>query len=132
MERETERRAVSAEKLSTIASLVDSRFQISGDALESMWNNILLMNEHTWGWGRSVTEPHSEDSTRELAYKRLRGTMARDQMEYVLDRAMTTIAGRIETPSRALVVFNPLNWTRGGWVEFDLQKTRELFDLESK
>jgi hypothetical protein len=132
MERETERRAVSAEKLSTIASLVDSRFQLSRDALDSMWNNILLMNEHTWGWGRSVTEPHSEDSTRELAYKRLRGTMARDQMEYVLDRAMTTIAGRIETPSRALVVFNPLNWTRGGWVEFDLQKTRELVDVETQ
>ncbi|HEY6189539.1 MAG TPA: glycoside hydrolase family 38 C-terminal domain-containing protein [Pyrinomonadaceae bacterium] len=131
MERETERRATSAEKLSTIAALVDSRFQPSRDAMRSMWDNILLMNEHTWGWGRSVTEPHSEDSTRELAYKRLRGTMARDQLEYVLDRAMTTIAGRIETPSRALVVFNPLNWTRGGWVEFDLQKTRELVEVET-
>lgn len=132
MERETERRATSAEKLSTIASLVDGRFQLSRDALDSMWNNILLMNEHTWGWGRSVTEPHSEDSTRELAYKRLRGTMARDQLDYVLDRAMTTIAGRIETPSRALVVFNPLNWTRNGWVEFDLQKTRELVNVETQ
>jgi alpha-mannosidase len=131
MERETERRAVSAEKLSTIAAMVDERFQPSRDALEDMWNNILLMNEHTWGWGRSITEPHSEDSTRELAYKRLRAVMARDRMEYVLDRAMTTIAGRIETPQRALVVFNPLNWVRHGWVEFDLQKTRELVEVET-
>ncbi|HEX8141165.1 MAG TPA: glycoside hydrolase family 38 C-terminal domain-containing protein [Pyrinomonadaceae bacterium] len=132
MERETERRAVSAEKLSTIAALVDRRFQPSRAALDDMWNNILLMNEHTWGWGRSITEPHSEDSVRELAYKRLRGTMARDQLDYVLDRAMTAIAGQIETPSRALVVFNPLNWTRDGWVDFDLQKTRELVDVETQ
>jgi hypothetical protein len=64
-----------------------------------MWDSIFLMNEHTWGWGRSVTEPHSEDSERELAYKRLRASMARDQIDYVLDRAMTAIAGSVETPS---------------------------------
>jgi alpha-mannosidase len=131
MERENERRAVSAEKLATIASLVDQRTSPARTALNAMWDNILLMNEHTWGWGRSVTEPHSEDSVRELAYKRLRAMMARDQLEYVLDRAMTAIAGQIETPSRALVVFNTLNWERDGWVEFDLQKTRELVEIGS-
>jgi hypothetical protein len=132
MERSNERRAVSAEKLSTVATLVDRRTRPSLVALDSMWNNILLMNEHTWGWGRSVTEPHSEDSLRELSYKRLRGTIARDEVDSVLDRAMTAIAGQIETPSRALVVFNTLNWKRDGWVEFDLQKTRELFELETQ
>ncbi|HEX7312462.1 MAG TPA: glycoside hydrolase family 38 C-terminal domain-containing protein [Pyrinomonadaceae bacterium] len=131
IERENERRAVSAEKLSTIAALVDPRSRPSRAALDSMWDSIFLMNEHTWGWGRSVTEPHSEDSEKELAYKRLRAVMARDQVDYVLDRAMTTIAGSIETPQRALVVFNTLNWRRDGWVEFDLQKTRELFDIET-
>jgi hypothetical protein len=131
LERENERRAVSAEKLASIAALVDHRSQPSRNSLESMWNNILLMNEHTWGWGRSITEPHSEDSTKELAYKRLRATIAHDSLEYVLDRAMTVIANRIETPERALVVFNALNWSRNGWIEFDLQKTRELVDVES-
>jgi hypothetical protein len=132
LERENERRGVSAEKLATIASLVDSRSRPSRAALDSMWDNILLMNEHSWGWGRSVTEPHSEDSVRELAYKRLRGTIAHDNVEYLLDRSMTAIAGEIETPSRALVVFNTLNWKRDGWVEFDLQKTRELVDIETE
>jgi alpha-mannosidase len=132
MERENERRAVSAEKLATIASLVDTRFEASRIVLGEMWNNIHLMDEHTWGWGRSITEPLSEDSTRELAYKRLRGTVARDLIEYQLDRAMTAITGQIDTPSRALVVFNTLNWKRNGWVEFDLQKTRELVDIESR
>ncbi|HWS87917.1 MAG TPA: glycoside hydrolase family 38 C-terminal domain-containing protein [Pyrinomonadaceae bacterium] len=132
IERENERRAVSAEKLSTIAALVDPRSRPSRAALDSMWDSIFLMNEHTWGWGRSVTEPHSEDSERELAYKRLRAVMARDQVEYVLDRAMTAIAGSVETPERALVVFNTLNWRRDGRVEFDLQKTRELVDIETR
>lgn len=132
LERENERRAVSAEKLATVASLVDPRFNAPRAALEEMWESIFLMNEHTWGWGRSVTEPHSEDSERELAYKRLRACVARDQVDYVLDRAMTTIAGQVETPQRALVVFNTLNWRRNGWVEFDLQKTRELVDLETR
>ncbi|HWT02488.1 MAG TPA: polysaccharide lyase family protein [Pyrinomonadaceae bacterium] len=131
IERENERRALSAEKLATVASLVDTRTLPSRRALEDMWENIFLMNEHTWGWGRSVTEPHSEDSTRELAYKRLTAMKARDSVEYVLERAMTAIAGKIATPSRALVVFNTLNWERDGWVEFDLQKSRELADLET-
>jgi alpha-mannosidase len=132
MERETERRAVSAEKLGVVASLVDPRYRPARDALDCMWENISLMDEHTWGWGRSVTEPHSEDSTRELATKRLYGTGARHCTEYLLERGMTAIAGRISTSSRALVVFNTLNWPRDGWVEFDLQKTRELFDLETR
>ncbi|HEX8187403.1 MAG TPA: glycoside hydrolase family 38 C-terminal domain-containing protein [Pyrinomonadaceae bacterium] len=131
VERENERRAVSAEKLSTVAALVDPRSRPPRAALDSMWDSIFLMNEHTWGWGRSVTEPHSEDSERELAYKRLRAVMARDQVDYVLDRAMTTVAGSVETPQRALIVFNTLNWRRDGWVEFDLQKTREIVDLET-
>lgn len=132
IERENERRAVSVEKLATVASLVDARTRPPRAALDSMWDSIFLMNEHTWGWGRSVTEPHSEDSERELAYKRLRATMARDQVDYVAERAMAAIAGSIETPSRALVVFNTLNWARDGWVEFDLQKTRELVDIETR
>jgi hypothetical protein len=132
MERETERRAASAEKLGVIASLVDPRYRPSRDALDCMWENISLMHEHTWGWGRSITEPHSEDSTRELATKRLYGTGARHCAEYLLERGMTAIAGRISTSPRALVVFNTLNWPRDGWVEFDLQKTRELFDLETR
>jgi len=131
LERDNERRALTAEKLATIASLVDRRWKPSRTAIDSMWDNILLMNEHTWGWGRSVTEPHSEDSVKELAYKRLRATIARDSIEYLLDRAMTTIARRIDTPARALVVFNMLNWKRDGWVEFDLQKTRELVDVQT-
>jgi hypothetical protein len=132
LERENERRAVSAEKLSTIASLVDARTRPPRAALDAMWDSIFVMNEHTWGWGRSVTEPHSEDSERELAYKRLRAELARDRVDYVLDRAMTTIAGSVETPQRALVVFNTLNWGRDGWVEFDLQKTREIVELETR
>ena len=132
MERETERRAVSAEKLGTIASLVDPRYRPSRESLDCMWENIALMGEHTWGWGRSVTEPFSEDSTRELAYKRFYGNAARYCAEYLLDRSMTAIAGRVDTPARALLVFNTLNWPRRGWVEFDLQKTRELFDPESR
>ena len=132
VERENERRALSAEKLATAASLVDARTRPPRAALDSMWDSIFVMNEHTWGWGRSVTEPHSEDSERELAYKRLRATMARDQVDYVAERAMAAIAGSIETPQRALVVFNTLNWRRDGWVEFDLQKTRELVDIETR
>ncbi|HEY9286110.1 MAG TPA: polysaccharide lyase family protein [Pyrinomonadaceae bacterium] len=132
VERDTERRAASAEKLGTIASLVDPRYRPSREASECLWENVALMGEHTWGWGRSITEPFSEDSTRELAYKRHYGSAARYCAEYLLDRGMTAIAGRLDTPTRALVVFNTLNWPRRGWVEFDLQKTRELFDPETK
>src|SRR5215204_838343 len=70
MERETERRAVSAEKLGVIASLVDPRYRPSRESLDCMWENIALMGEHFCFYGTAITEPFSEDSTRELAYKR--------------------------------------------------------------
>jgi microcystin degradation protein MlrC len=51
---QNESRALSAEKLATVASLVDHRWKPSGTVIDSMWDSILLMNEHTWGWGRTL------------------------------------------------------------------------------
>jgi alpha-mannosidase len=47
IEHENESRGPSAEKLSTISTLVDSRIAPDQEKLRKMWNNIVLMDEHT-------------------------------------------------------------------------------------
>src|SRR5579875_1284609 len=129
IERENESRAVSAEKLSTISSLVDSRIAPDRDKLRQMWRNMVLMDEHTWTSAQSVTNPLSEESVRQLEVKDSRATRAQLLIQNILRRSMGSIANSISDPRGTLLVFNSLNWPRSGLVEFDLPKGRELVDL---
>jgi len=129
IERENESRALSAEKFSTISSLVDSRVAPDQAKLRRMWRNMVLMDEHTWTSAQSVTNPQSEESVRQLAVKDSRATRAHLLIENVLRRSLGSIADSISDPHGTLLVFNPLNWSRSGLVEFDLPKGRELVDL---
>ncbi|MGH9446796.1 MAG: glycosyl hydrolase-related protein, partial [Terriglobia bacterium] len=49
----------------------------------------------------------------------------------VLKRGMAAISDRINQPAGTLVVFNPLNWQRSGFVEVDLPKHFDLVDQVS-
>ena len=48
MERWTEGRAPSAEKFATLSSLVNPILVPDKEALDRMWKNMILMDEHTW------------------------------------------------------------------------------------
>ena len=128
IERENESRAPSAEKLSTISSLVDSRIAPDQDKLRRMWRNMVLMDEHTWTSAQSTTDPHSEESVEQLKVKDSRATRAQWLVDNILRRSMGSIADSISAPHGTLIVFNPLNWQRSALVEFDLPNGRELVD----
>jgi len=127
--RRAEQRATSAEKLSTISSLVHPFVQVDPDPLQRLWQNMLLFDEHTWGAWQSISSPQSEETVRQQTVKDAFATQAEQDLEYVLERGMAAISDYINDPKGTLVVFNTLNWQRSGLVEADLRKGSELIDL---
>ena len=129
--RSAEQRAPSAEKLSTIGSLVHPYVQVESAVLRRLWQNLLLFDEHTWGAWQSISSPLSEETVRQQTVKDTFATQAEQDLDYVLDRGMAAISDYINDPKGTLVVFNTLNWPRSGLVETDLRKGSELVDLET-
>ena len=128
IERENESRGPSAEKLSTISSLVDRRIVPDEARLRRMWNDMVLMDEHTWEFSRSVTDPHSDESVQQRKVKDSRSTEAQLLVDNIMRRGMGSIANSISVPKGTLIVFNLINWKRSGLVEYDLHKGLELVD----
>jgi alpha-mannosidase len=131
LERETEQRALAAEKFSTIGTLVNPRLQPDSEVLKQLWNDMVLYDEHTFGADRSVSDPKSEEAVGQLATKEHFAAAASQKREYVMRRALDGIADFIHDPQQTVVIFNPLNWQRTSLVETDLDKGRELVDLAS-
>lgn len=131
MERASESRGPSAEKLSTIASLIDPRVAVDKAALDDMWTNMILMDEHTWDSSNSVSDPASSEATEQLAIKDSFAIRARASVDSLMRAGMATLAGSISAGANSLIVFNTLNWPRSGLVEFDLRKGQELSDPSS-
>jgi hypothetical protein len=129
LERETEQRALAAEKFSTLSSLVNPRLQPEDEALKRLWNNMVLYDEHTWGAAGSVSDPKSQETVEQWAIKEDFASQAKKDVDYVLWRGLGALADYIYDPKGTLLVFNPLSWQRSGMVETDLDKGHELVDL---
>lgn len=128
LERENESRGPSAEKLATISALANPRLAVDQATLNQMWNNMVLMDEHTWLSWNSVSDPASREATEQLRVKDSRATAAADLREHLLRGSMASIADSIAAGVGSLIVFNPLNWTRDGVVGVDLDKGNEIVD----
>ena len=128
LERENESRAPSAEKLATISALVNPRIAVDQNALNAMWNSMVLMDEHTWLSWNSVSDPTSREATEQLRVKDSRATTAADLRNHLLHSSVASLADSIATGVGSIIVFNPLNWKRGGIVSIDLDKGNEIAD----
>jgi alpha-mannosidase len=131
MERNNEIRALSSEKLETVASLINSRIAPDKAGLDQLWKNIVLMDEHTSTSFNSVTDPTSEEAREQLAVKHLYAMTAQDIADRLARTSMATVVNSISVGQGGLVVFNTLNWQRSGMVTFDLPESRELIDLST-
>ncbi|MFN7994931.1 MAG: polysaccharide lyase family protein [Bryobacteraceae bacterium] len=120
--RQGEHRILSAEKFSTISTLVNPIVRPDLGVIERAWKNLLVVDEHSWQADRSVTDPESEQSIRQGAVKDAHGDDAGRQIDFTLGRALAAIADYIDRPAGTLVVFNPSNWARTGLVETDIDK----------
>ena len=129
LERETEQRALAAEKFSTLSSLVNPRLRPEADVLKQLWNDMVLYDEHTWGDNRSVSNPQCQEAVQQLAIKEGFASEAKKHVDDLLWRSLAALADSISDPPDTLLVFNPLSWQRSSLVEIDLDKGLELVDL---
>jgi hypothetical protein len=119
--RENEHRILTAEKFSTIGSLVNPRMWPDREALDQAWKGLLMAEGHSYNGGRDAaiaahhaSGPQTAETTRWL--------------ERVLMRGLSALADSIQVPSGTMIVFNPLNWPRSGLVEVALGSGQELVD----
>jgi alpha-mannosidase len=120
MDRINQQRALSAEKLSTLGVYVEKNVVGEQSLIRQMWQNLILYAEHTFtSWG-GYSRPNSEETRRQQFTKDQFVVNARQEINSIVDQAMSQLADRIHMPAPAIVVFNPLSWARSGLVETDL------------
>ena len=129
VERETEQRALAAEKFSTLSSLVNPRVHPDATALRQLWNDMVLYDEHTWGDYRAEADPRSQEAKEQLVIKEDFAYEANKRVGDLLRRSLAALADNISDPHDTLLVFNPLSWQRSRMVELDLDRGNELVDL---
>jgi hypothetical protein len=98
------------------------------DSLHALWNEAVLMDEHTWLSSRSFTDSENDQATVQLAFKDAHAERARLDTDNLLRRSMADLADSINVGPNNLLVFNTLNWPRSGIVSVDLAKGSELVD----
>jgi alpha-mannosidase len=128
LERENESRGPSAEKLATISSLVNPRLAVDHNALTDMWNNMVLMDEHTFTSWNSVSDPDSDEAVDQLHIKNGHADKASELRDHLVRSGMASIADSISAKVGSIIVFNPLNWKRDGVVTIDLDKCSKIVD----
>jgi alpha-mannosidase len=128
MGRRNESRALSTEKLETLASLINSRVASDKASLDAMWTNIILFDEHTFDANVSVRDPQSEESVIQLATKHTFATQAREIEDWLTRNSMDTIANSIFAGPGSIIVYNTLNWPRSGAVTLDLGQGNVIVD----
>jgi alpha-mannosidase len=131
MERETEARGPSAEKLATISSLANPRIAVNKSGFDAMWKNMVLMDEHTWTSSESFSDDKNDEAVMQLAVKDSRATNAHDLADTLLRHTMADLADSIDTPAESLIVYNSLNWQRSAMVAVDIRNGLELVDSAS-
>ncbi len=128
IERQNESRAPTAEKLATISTLVNPHLAVNRDELNSMWANMVLMDEHTWTSWNSVSDPASDEAVQQLRVKDSRATTASALRDSILRSSMASLADNINAGVHSIIVFNALNWKRDGEVTIDLDRGWEIAD----
>jgi len=132
MDRSSQQRAPSAEKLSTIATYFEKNASGPADEIRAMWNDLVLYAEHTFtSWG-GYSRPESEETLRQFEVKDHFAVDGRLRVNAVLDQALSQLADKIRVPATAFVVFNPLNWTRSDLVETDLDAGDTILEYPGK
>lgn len=131
IDRDDQQRALSAEKLSTIATFLDPDLEAPRQLIARMWQDLILYAEHTFDSWDSVYRPDSEESRRQLATKNQYVRDGRQEVNSLVERSLSQIANEIHMPARTLVVFNTLSWERSGLVEVDLDDGTAIAEYPS-
>jgi len=129
--RETESRAPSVEKLSSLAAIQKPEWAPPLEGLRRLWRDLMLYAEHTYTSSGGYSRPESEQSVRQIATKHFHVTDAREAAHWIAQESMSRLLDNIRIEPPALVVFNSLSHERSGLVEMDLSNGVQLVDTET-
>jgi hypothetical protein len=132
IDRNSQSRAVSAEKLSTVSRYLNPSLAVPRQLLDRIWTNLLLYAEHTWDSWDSVYRPDSLESVGQLATKDSYAAESQQAVSALARQSLSQIAYQIHMPSSSLVVFNSLSWSRSGLVELDLNRDAIVTEYPTK
>ena len=128
MERRNEARGQTAEKLATLGPFINPVLKTNTAELSQMWNDMVLMDEHTSDSYNSVWDPASREAVDQRVLKDQIAVGASAQVDLITKRSMENLAYVIPGGTGSLIVFNSLNWKRSGTVSTDLDKGVEIVD----
>jgi alpha-mannosidase len=131
LHRQNQQRILTAEKLSTIPSILDTSLRPDESFLAAAWKNILLFDEHTWTFVGATTQPDNQQTVGQLTLKRAEATDASEAITRSIHRSWAQLESFLGAKEASIVVFNSLNWQRSGVLETDLPDGQALFDTVS-
>lgn len=105
---------LAAEKAGSLALALGAPWPFRHGELERTREHLLLYDEHTWGWWRSVEDPYSLQ-TRALGHRKISyaedGALAAARYA---ERAVRALARQVAPRSDedGVILFNPLAWPR--------------------
>ena len=126
--RQTESRALSVEKLSSLAAIQKPEWAPPLDGLRRLWRDLLLYAEHTYTSSGGYSRPESEQSVRQIETKHFHVSDAREAAHWIAQESMSRLLDSIRIEPPAIVVFNSLAHERSGLVELDLSNGLQLVD----
>jgi len=126
--RQNQQRIQTAEKMGTLPALLNPLLRPDHQLLSRAWENILLSDEHSWGYVGATTQPQAEQTTLQTELKRSRALEAQHEITESIHRSWAQLAAFLGPKDTSAVVFNSLSWPRSGLVSFDLPDGTGIFD----
>ncbi|MCL6519789.1 MAG: hypothetical protein K6T99_08150 [Armatimonadetes bacterium] len=118
---------VTAEKVFSLASTIFGE-KHPKDEFDTAWKNAILYDEHTWGAHCSISQPQSEQTTKQWVYKARFAYNASRQAKKVLQAGLRSLVRSVKADKPSLLVFNPLDVSVSGLV-LARNKSGELVEL---
>ena len=108
------------------------------DKLDAAWRNVLYYDEHTWGAAGSMTQPESEQTVKQWAYKAAYAERARSEARDIAmlnAQAVSVMAGaacKKHGNTKWVLVRNAMSWARDLTVTVPVTgKLNAVRDLET-
>ena len=128
-DRGNQSRIVGAEALSSLTATLEPELRFPRELDHDIWHNLLLFTEHTYGSHRTRGQPEHDEAVGQLKDKEDQTLRAEADIDKLMRRAMSQLADQIQTDGQNLIVFNPLSWTRSGFVTFTVEGGTTLTNI---
>jgi alpha-mannosidase len=117
LNRRNQAQAVEVETLASLAVIRDPGLRFPESELRSIWNDILLFDEHTFGRDGSPSRPESADVREQWAVKRGYAERAAIDLDWAHREWLSRLTG---SRGKAVAVWNPSSWARSDVVEMEV------------